>query len=119
MVEFGNVVRFYYIFRPFMYSNETLHQIYDQLGIRDHSVDVLVFNKEESKTSLAYERKVDYTLLLGTLKALQRRDIGAYFGANNPWITHPPDTQPCMPGIPDDEVNVLLFLLLGGYGIKG
>jgi hypothetical protein len=35
-----------------------MHQIYDQLGIPDHSVDMLVFNMlDESKTSLAYERK--------------------------------------------------------------
>jgi hypothetical protein len=103
-----------------MYSNEALHQIYDQLGIRDHSVDVLVFdNLDESNTGLAYERKVDYSSLTLTLSAFQRRDLGTYFGANNPWITHPPDGHPCMPGIPDDEVNVLLFLLLGGYDIKG
>jgi hypothetical protein len=119
MVEFGNVIRFYYIFGPSMYSNETLHQIYDKLGVRGDSVDVLYFNVNESKTSLAYERKVDYSSLLSTLRILQRRDVGTYFGANNPWITDPPDGHPCMPGIPDDEVNVLLFLLLGEYGIKG
>ena len=34
-----------------------------------------------------------------------------WFGANNPWITRPPDGHPCMPGVPDDEANLLLFAL--------
>jgi hypothetical protein len=100
--------------------DETLHHICDQLGIPDHSVDVLVFNMlAESKTSLAYKQKVDNSPLLRTLSSLlQRWDIGPYCRTNNLWITHPPDKHPCMPGIPDDEVNVLFYLLFGGYGIK-
>lgn len=36
------------------------------------------------------------------LNKVQERYIGQYFGANNHWITNPPDIHPCMPGIPDD-----------------
>jgi hypothetical protein len=46
----------FYIFHPTVYSNETLQQIYDQLGFKDHSVDLLVSNKLYGiKTSLAYK----------------------------------------------------------------
>jgi hypothetical protein len=105
-----------------MYSNKILHQSYDQLGIGDPYVDVLVFNKlNGSKTRLAYDRKVDCSsLLAGTLSSLQHHwDIETYFGAKTLWIIHPPDKDPRIPGIPDDNVNVLLYLLLGGYGING
>ena len=47
------------------------------------------------------------------LKNIQKRDTGQYFGANNPWITDVPDGHPCLPGIPDDEVNLLLMILDG------
>ena len=51
--------------------------------------------------------------LLPFLKATQQSSLdGYFFGASNPWITHPPDNHPCMPGIPDDEANILLYLLL-------
>lgn len=50
--------------------------------------------------------------LLPLLKRAEKRIIGQYFGADNPWIVHPPGNHPCMPGIPDDEANILLYLLL-------
>jgi len=59
-------------------------------------------------------RWVDLSMLVVVLQNIQRRDAGAYFRENNPWITaHPSSVKhPCMPGIPDDESAILLFLLM-------
>ena len=46
-----------------------------------------------------------------SFKDIQKRDIGKWFGADNPWITNVPDTHACMPGPSDDEINLLLFLI--------
>ena len=46
------------------------------------------------------------------LESRQRRDAKRWFGANNPWITSPPDGHPCMPGVPDDEAAIILFLVI-------
>jgi hypothetical protein len=47
-----------------------------------------------------------------SLRRIQEASIGYYYGADNPWITNPPDNHPCLPGIPDDAANILIFLLL-------
>ena len=119
LVEFGNSIRFYYIFRPTMYDQETLHHIYKViLGIPDDGLDVVVWNhvlkEPQNTTLLPAKRQIPVESLLWKLRGLQLRDLGRYFGANNPWIKNPPDFHPCMPGVPDDEVNILLFLLLTG-----
>jgi hypothetical protein len=52
-------------------------------------------------------------------KEIQVRDTGRYFGADNPWITTPPDEEhPCMPGMPDDKVNFLLWYMLSLSAIE-
>ena len=52
-------------------------------------------------------------------KEIQVRDTGRYFGADNPWITNPPDEEhPCMPGMPDDKVNFLLWYMLSLSAIE-
>jgi hypothetical protein len=59
-------------------------------------------------------RWVDLSMLVVVLEKIQRRDAGAYFRENNPWIKANPSGvyHPCMPGIPDDEIAILLFLLI-------
>jgi len=45
-------------------------------------------------------------------KKMQVRDAGRWFGADNKWIWDPPDMHPCMPGVPDDEANFILYWLM-------
>ena len=121
MVEFGGMIRFHYIFRSNrLYENMT--DVYKHLGLQVENIDALMFNDgEEStfqqKSSLrrgVFERSpiwvgnfVQYTLM-----RLQLRDIGVWKGATNPRMVESPDAHPCMPGVPDDEANLLLFSLL-------
>ena len=39
----------------------------------------------------------------------------SYFGADNPAMNTVPDLHGCMPGMPDDEVNIILYMLLELY----
>ena len=49
---------------------------------------------------------------MGYFRKLQARDLNRWFGADNPGILEKPDAHPCLPGVPDDEANVLLYMLL-------
>ena len=49
---------------------------------------------------------------------IQKRDIGRWFGADNPWITNVPDNHACMPGPPDDEINLIMFLIFSKAHIR-
>jgi hypothetical protein len=127
MVEFNRSIRFYYIFRPAMFSHDSAYpEIRRRLGIQGDTLDVVAYNDRAIKTPyLSYmnittaRRTIDLSRLLPSLKDLQKGDLGYFFGADNPWLTHVPDLHPCMPGIPDDEVNFFLYLLLvGGDSIE-
>ncbi len=107
-VEFGNV-QFAYIFRKEWYQIDALVDSYRKIGM-PNELDVVVLNSK-SRNSTA-RSLIDFSKLLSMLIEVQKRSLGTYFGADNPWITDPPDGHPCMPGIPDDEANILLFLLL-------
>jgi hypothetical protein len=134
MVEFGHSIQFFFLFHPSRYNEEALLEAYQRLGIHKEAnhaptttrsvhetsmpqfaVETLVWTGESEAvtrhltvrgTTLSLER------LLPFLKAVQERSIDYFFGANNPWITNPPDNHPCMPGLPDDEASILLYLLL-------
>ena len=41
-----------------------------------------------------------------------------YFGADNPAMDKVPDGHSCMPGMPDDQVNIILYILLELYSTK-
>lgn len=123
MVEFGGKIRFYYIFRPFIYANLT--EVYhSKLKLDPSEVDMLVFNtgndkyiSQNAKDLLrgfkqtgAWQSKVLWPYEV--FKISQLEQILRWFGAVNPRITHAPDAHACMPGVPDDEVNLLMLLLL-------
>ena len=121
LVEFGGKIRFYYIFRPYMYEN-LLGVFQEKLQLELQDIDSLVFNDGQEKTISSNNTMREIFISTGvweqriiwpyhTFRKIQNRDIGSWFGADNPWITHPPDNHACMPGPPDDEVNLLLFLL--------
>jgi hypothetical protein len=116
MVEFGGAIRFYYLFHSPLYENKALVHIYRNIfGIpRNSELDVFVWNTDGRKKPVERpNRKINFEML-GALKGIQQRDLGLYFGENNPWVYDPPGYHPCMPGVPDDEVNLLLFWLLVG-----
>jgi len=129
MVEFGNSIRFYYLFRPDVYKNITA--IFEQkfhLDLAD--VDKLVFNAGQEKV-VESDKNLKQILSstgvwqarsvwpYGTFRKIQERDIGRWFGADNPWITDPPNGHACLPGPPNDETNLLLFLIFSNAKSKG
>ena len=129
MIELGEEWRFYYVFRPTMYTPETLENIYMEWfsainKTNDDDAYWLLWNnapQEAQNVSVDFSsrstkiRQWSLNCWMWTLRDLQLRDLGVYFGANNPWITKPPDYHACMPGTPDDQVNLMLFLLWSGY----
>ena len=123
LVEFGSVIRFYFIFHPDFYNNNAILEAYRQLemattttddnGQRYSALNHLIFNLDD--TSIIARKSLSFDNVVSKLGQTQHHSIGRYFGADNPWISRPPDKlHACMPGIPDDEVNLLLFELLGG-----
>lgn len=130
MIEIAHQWRFYYIFKPTMYSPKTLEHIYRQrFDISQDNIDDdkfwLLWNsvlKEPQNVTAAYlpsfTRQLSIESWLWTLRDLQLRDLNRYFGANNPWISKPPDFHACMPGTPDDQVNLLLYLLWTEYHME-
>ena len=128
VVEFGRKIRFYYLFRPQIY--EDLPGILkEKLDLDPKDIDVLLFNADQDKTfkedsdlfdilsaSGAWQRRLLWPY--GYFEEIQLRDIGRWFGADNPWITNKPDGHACMPGPPDDEVNLLMYLLYSNSVIR-
>ena len=121
VVEFGGKIRFYYIFRPQVYEDlSTLMR--EKLQLEPKDIDSLVFNDGQEKTIIKDTEMLKVFKSTGVwqqriiwqyqqFRDVQIRDINRWFGADNPWITHPPDGHACMPGPPDDEANLLLYLL--------
>lgn len=123
VAEFGGVLRIHYIFRP--YTHENLNQLIEtKWEVDPKDINVLIFNDGQEKTirknkqlleafeaSGAWQRRILWPDMK-FFEKLQRRDISQWFGANNPFINKPPDGHPCMPGVPDDEVNLIMYLML-------
>lgn len=130
------VWKFSYIFKPTLYDPSALEVIYqERFGIHDdsdedgdphtHGRHWLVWNavtKEPqnvvsplSSAFWRHEEQLSVESWLWALRDLQLRDLGRYFSANNPGIQNPNDFHACMPGTPDDQVHLLLYLLWSGY----
>jgi len=128
MVEFENLIRFYFVFRPHTHKNLT--GVFDQLlDLDPANVDVLIFNSEEDEY-IANEQKRLKQIFTSTgvwqarsfwpfkqFERLQKRDIGRWFGADNPWIYVVPDDHSCMPGPVDDMANLLMFSIFSNATI--
>jgi len=124
MVEFGGVIRFYYIFRPQKYAKKILRYIYQNVFgfTKNDEIDILIWNKynhdpSNSTPDLRPKQQMDFSLLK-PLKKMQWEQLGYFYGADNPYIEKPPDVHACMPGVPDDEVDILLYILLTGYKVE-
>ncbi len=116
------------MFRP--YTHDDLHQVMKtKWNVNPEDIDYLVFNAGQEKTiernekllsafkaSGAWQRRMIWPYYY--FKEMQERDIQRWFGANNPWITSPPDGHACMPGPTDDEVNLMLFLMLQNASVR-
>lgn len=124
-VEFGHSIRFYYIFRPHYMSDETVPFAYRQIGLTQNpfneaefeSVEVVVVNDKGMKDVRIIKEgvRLKWDSLVDSLYASQQKDLGRKFGADNPFVWNPPDKlHACMPGLTEDEANLLLFGLAGG-----
>lgn len=119
MIEVESV-KYYFIFRPYVYKNIT-GTMESLLGLKIDDIDLAFVNditeqNERAIYSLLRTREIpvsiiDLSDLLPFLQSLQLRDIGKWFGADNPLIVHPPDDHPCMPGVPEDEVDILMLIM--------
>jgi hypothetical protein len=129
IVEFGRKIRFYFVFRPKIFE-DLPGLLKEKLDLDPKDVDVLLFNDHQEEDIKKYSELVDIFKASGAwqrrlvwpyalFRETQMRDIGRWFGANNPWITEAPDTHACMPGPPDDEVNLLLYLIYSNSVIAG
>jgi len=128
VVEFGKKIRFHFVYRP------SLHQ--DQIGIFDEKfnlnpkdVDLLLFSNGEEEftppelkkifeSSEVWKQRITWPKNIQLFKTIQQRDSRQWFGANNPWIIDSPDSHACMPGPPDDEVNLLLYLIFSNATMR-
>lgn len=116
MVEFPGKLRVYYIFRLSTFDDH-LEEVLAKINLDLNELDIIVTN------DLPHLRKklldlagpaipvMYFARVFSRLQALMVRDSGELFGADNVGIRVLPDVHPCMPGIPDDEVNILLFAL--------
>ena len=117
MVELSHKLRVWYFFRPYVYEDQ--RALYDRVGLDMGDVDAFIVDRGEEKYLESAGASTETPVLLfgsvkPTLERIQRRDIGRWFGADNPWITNPPDMHPCMPGVPDDEASLMLWMLGAG-----
>ncbi|KAL7515905.1 hypothetical protein ACHAWX_000975 [Stephanocyclus meneghinianus] len=120
MIEFDNSIRFYYIFRPLVYQN--IQHVYDVLGLEPENVHRIIYNDARESTLSHLNENFSPEIvrssinfgILHSWKKLQNRDIGRWLGADNVGMVKKPDIHACMPGVPDDEANLLLFLLMHG-----
>jgi len=122
VVEFGNVLRFVYIFRPQIF--EDMPALFERLDLQPEKVDAMICNdnqeiaiknnielKHRFSVTGAWDRQMLMGMVYLRIQQFQKRDIGQWFGADNPGMNSPPDIHGCMPGPPDDQVNLILYLL--------
>jgi hypothetical protein len=109
MVEFDHRVQFYYIFRPGVYSDDALEHIYsDFFELKDTRVRMfyntaLGKKSDITPTHITRESSININDWKNKMKDVQKQDLGIYYGADNPWITNPPDQHPWY-------VNIVLFI---------
>ena len=123
--ELNQTLRIYYIFRPWAIT-EGVHGILQKFGINIHAVDVLVCNENCGQTgtqvrnelmrscrgSAGGKQFIDFGPVRANLQAQLRRDANSTYGATNARSHN--DGHPCMPGLPDDEVDILFAAIATG-----
>ena len=122
MMEFNNSTKLYYNFHPERLQ-DTVRSYQKMIQLNMSELDYIavsnlgIYASHFRKSSgLAITASFDtYINVIALLKRILKRDAGHWFGATNPWIVGERDPlHPCLPGIPDDEVAILLFSVIFG-----
>jgi hypothetical protein len=121
LMEFNNNFRVFFNFHPERLEN-TQESYKKIIGFDVSDLTHVAFN---ANTDKFFQRRrivnnatwANYSPMLPTLKRMQRRDTGQWFGAKNPFVKQIPDVHSCLPGIADDEASLFLFSLI--FGIEG
>jgi len=118
MIEFDQNIRFYFIFRFYTFGPSLKHTLKKRINLDLADVDFLICNDKKHIDTESVEALkstgVWQSYMSWNIKefiSIQKKNIGRWFGADNPWITHVPDDHACMPGPVDDEVNLVLFMI--------
>eukprot|EP00978_Attheya_sp_CCMP212_P029207 scaffold103162_cov48-Attheya_sp.AAC.1 len=126
MVEVGHFLRLYYVYHPEVFSPEAWQEIiHERFGLHPNNNTLVLYNSGRGRRdqphfpSLEQAQRLNIASWLSTLRDLQWRDLGHLFGANNPGVSPRPDQiHACLPGMPDDHVNLLWYMLWTGYYIR-
>ena len=124
-VEFNQTLRIYYIFRPWAITGG-VHGILQRFGTSIHAIDVLVCNDNCGMTdpqvrndlmrscrgNTGGKQFIDFGSVRANLQAQLQRDANRTYGATNGIADN--DGHPCMPGLPDDEVDILFAAIATG-----
>jgi hypothetical protein len=118
MLEFNGNMRLWYHFHPSFYANPL--DLYKSVGLEQ--ADLVLYNDGEQECFTQEWRDslfANHTQLLEYQRSVHRfnvfsqyRDLHHWYGADNPWIDNPPDAHPCMPGVPDDMVVLMMAMLI-------
>lgn len=131
----GTTIRFSYVYRPWSWKDPAL--AFRRLGMDLRAkppVDFLFYEtidgsnvaweygklksgRLESLYKDLFDLRTPIRLTAHSLRRFyvqtMKRDLGKYYGPDNPWITHPPDkAHGCMPGMGDDTANLILWHML-------
>jgi hypothetical protein len=106
----------FYNFRPHHLTNP--NGIYEAFLGHDvmQTIDTIFWNdgmQKELKNKVHVPQSVQWinlSMLMPTLETMQKRDAGLFFLENNPLTLSA--THPCMPGLPEDETAILLFMMM-------
>jgi hypothetical protein len=93
--------------------------------VLDESIDALLWNVDNPYVRLLSQHRqkelvsYDWDGVHDHLRTVQMESIGTVYGAINPYVEKGRSgtvdkLHACMPGFPDDMVNIMLFSLLGG-----
>ncbi|KAL7565170.1 hypothetical protein ACA910_003359 [Epithemia clementina (nom. ined.)] len=140
MMQLGHDLRFWYVFRPT--SQQDLNATFHYMGLRTTEIDHIVWNSDPlslaiqnytlrdtahlqqflntAGISIPLESITKLQFMPNFLKKQQARQgpVHHFFGADNPGMHTVPDMHPCMPGLPDDQVAILLFTLAFGLELE-
>jgi hypothetical protein len=120
MVEYAGGLRVFYMFRQYLYD-ASLGKLFTALGLSPMDVDVLVTNYETKFNAGVMERLhpkvtvLQFEHVLPFFYRIQKKYCGWRDTAVNAGVeADHPERHPCIPGIPDDELDVLLLALAHG-----
>ena len=117
MVEFGGLIRFFYIFRLKYF--DSISDVLTYLNLNPEHIDAVVYDRsggrpDEIKKVARAAHYIDFGSVISTLADHQRRDTGFFYSERDPFGHASSNLKvghSCMPGLADDEHHLMLFLL--------